>query len=285
MTFPQAMFLAALQGVSELFPVSSLGHTVLIPALLGWDIDRGTPQFLSFVVALHLGTALALVVFYWSTWKGIIAAFIRSVVRGRFEHSPDEKTAWLLIAGTIPVALLGIYFEKAVQRLFASPLPVSLFLVANAAIMFLGEYLRRAQHAAPGKDYRPLESLSWREGALIGLSQGLALLPGISRSGTSIVAGLLAQLNHESAARFSFLLATPVILAASVLEVPRLFTPAGAGVAAEALAGGILAGVVAYASVAFLTKYFRYNDLRPFGWYCLLVGAGCAILFAMKVIT
>src|SRR5579875_2492331 len=168
------MFLAALHGVSELFPVSSLGHTVLIPALLGWDIDRGTPQFLSFVVALHLGTALALVVFYWSTWKGIIAAFIRSVVRGRFEHSPDEKTAWLLIAGTIPVALLGIYFEKAVQRLFASPLPVSLFLVANAAIMFLGEYLRRAQHAAPGKDYRPLESLSWREGALIGLSQGLA---------------------------------------------------------------------------------------------------------------
>ncbi len=278
------MFLAVLQGVSELFPISSLGHTVLIPALLHWRIDRESPDFLSFVVALHLGTALALVVFYWATWKSIVAAFARSVMRGRFEGSAEEKTAWLLIVGTIPVAILGVYFESAVRVLFASPLPVSLFLVANGAIMFLGERLRRAQHANAGKAYRPLESLNWREGALIGLSQGLALLPGISRSGTSIVAGLLADLDHLSAARFSFLLATPVILAASVLEVPRLFTSSGNAILIEALAGGVVAGVVAYASVAFLTKYFENNDLRPFGWYCLVVGAACAVLFAMKVI-
>jgi undecaprenyl-diphosphatase len=284
LTFGQAMFLAVLQGVSELFPISSLGHTVLIPALLHWRIDRESPDFLSFVVALHLGTALALVVFYWATWKSIVAAFARSVMRGRFEGSAEEKTAWLLIVGTIPVAILGVYFESAVRVLFASPLPVSLFLVANGAIMFLGERLRRAQHANAGKAYRPLESLNWREGALIGLSQGLALLPGISRSGTSIVAGLLADLDHLSAARFSFLLATPVILAASVLEVPRLFTSSGNAILIEALAGGVVAGVVAYASVAFLTKYFENNDLRPFGWYCLVVGAACAVLFAMKVI-
>lgn len=284
MTFGQAMFLAVLQGVSELFPISSLGHTVLIPALLRWQIDRDSPEFLSFVVALHLGTALALVVFYWATWKGIVGAFVRSVARGRFERTADEKTAWLLVAGTIPVALLGVYFESAVRTLFASPLPVSLFLVANGTIMFLGEHLRRRQHAASDRAYRALESLNWRDGALIGLSQGLALLPGISRSGTSIVAGLLADLDHEAAARFSFLLATPVIFAASVLEVPKLFTASGNTVLTEALAGGVLAGVVAYASVAFLTKYFENNDLRPFGWYCLIVGAACAVLFITKVI-
>lgn len=284
MTFGQAMFLAVLQGVSELFPVSSLGHTVLIPALLHWQINRDGPDFLSFVVALHLGTALALVVFYWTTWKAIAIAFARSVVRGRFEGSADEKTAWLLIAGTIPVAILGVYFEATVRMLFASPLPVALFLAANGAVMFLGERLRRAQHAGSGKAYRALESLGLRDGALIGLSQGLALLPGISRSGTSIVAGLIADLDHESAAKFSFLLATPVILAASVLEVPRLFTPSGSPVLTAALVGGVLAGIVAYASVAFLTKYFKHNDLRPFGWYCLVVGAVCAVLFATKVI-
>lgn len=277
------MFLAALQGVSELFPVSSLGHTVLIPAILRWQIDRDSPAFLSFVVTLHLGTALALVVFYWATWRGIVAAFIRSVAHGRFDGSADEKTAWLLVVGTIPIGILGAFLDSFVRELFASPLPVSLFLAANGAIMFVGEALRRAAARAPAK--RGLVELSWLEGGAVGLSQGLALLPGISRSGTSIVAGLLAGLDHESAARFSFLLATPVIFAASLLEVPRLFVPAAHPVLVESLAGGVVAGVVAYASVAFLTKYFKNNDLRPFGWYCLVVGAVCAVLFATKVLT
>lgn len=274
------MFLAVLQGVSELFPISSLGHTVLIPALLRWQIDRDSPAFLAFVVALHLGTALALVVFYWTTWRAIVAAFVRSVVRGRFDGSRDEKVAWLLVVGTIPVGLLGVFFESLVRVLFASPLPCALFLVANAGIMFLGERLRRTRRGG-----RPIETLSWLDGAKIGLSQALALLPGISRSGVSIVAGLFSDLDHEGAANFSFLLATPVILAASVLEIPRLFEPAGESIRTEALAGGLLAAVVAYASVAFLTRYFRSNDLRPFGWYCLIVGATCAVLFATKVIT
>lgn len=283
MSLGQALFLAALQGVSELFPISSLGHTVLIPALLHWRIDRESPGFLSFVVALHLGTALALVVFYWRDWSGIVTAWVRSVVRGRFEGGADERVAWLLVAGTIPVGLAGVFGESAVRKLFASPLPVSLFLVANAFIMFLGERLRRAQHARAGHGYRALETIGWRDGALIGLSQALALLPGISRSGVSIVAGLLADLDHESAARFSFLLATPVILAASVLEIPRLF--AGGEALGQAMLGAVVAGVVAYASVAFLTKYFKTNDLRPFGWYCLIVGAACAVLFATKLLS
>jgi len=283
------MLLAVLQGVSELFPISSLGHTVLIPALLRWPVTESDESFLAFVVVLHLGTALALIVFYWNTWVGIVRGLVRSVVRGRIGDDRDERIAWLLVAGTIPVCILGVLFQSSVRALFGSPLAVSLFLVVNAFIMFAGEALRnrvasrRADSAPPAGSAR-LEELPWRKGGFVGVAQGLALLPGISRSGSAIVAGLLAGLDHEDAATYSFLLATPVILAASLLEIPKLFAPELHGMAVEALAGGVLAGLTAYASVAFLTRYFRHNDLRPFGWYCLVLGGVSAVLFALKVI-
>ena len=284
-SFAQAMFLAVLQGVSELFPVSSLGHTVIIPALLRWKVDRSDPTFLAFVVVLHLGTAIALIVFYWREWVNIIGAFVRSVIRGKLSGSRDEKVAWLLIAGTIPVGLFGVFFQKAVQGLFASPMIVSLFLVANAFVMFLGERLRSRQAAALERDNRPLEALNWQDGIKVGFAQSLALLPGISRSGSAIVAGLLLDLDHEDAAKYSFLLATPVILAAAVLELPELFAPQVHLVLVQSIIGSIVAGVTAYASVAFLTKYFQHNDLRPFGWYCLIFGLVSFTLFATKVVS
>lgn len=299
-TFVQAMVLAVLQGVSELFPVSSLGHTVLIPALLRWGVDEGSESFLAFVVVLHLGTALALIVFYRNDWIAIVRAFVASVVRGRFSDDRDERTAWLLVAGTIPVGILGVLLESSVKKLFASPIPVSLFLFANGFIMLLGEWLRRRQLAAadgtlqprattdrPARDarYRRLDQLTLRDGVLVGFAQSLALLPGISRAGSAIVAGLLRDLHHEDAARYSFLLATPVILAASLLEFPKLFVPAAHVVLMQAVVGGVLAGVTAYASVAFLTRWFRHNDLAPFAWYCLAAGALSFVLFATKVIT
>jgi len=287
-TFVQAMLLAVLQGVSELFPVSSLGHTVLLPALLRWNVDEGSESFLAFVVVLHLGTALALIVFYRRDWIAIIRAFIASVVRGRFSDDRDERTAWLLVAGTIPVGVLGVLLESYVKKLFASPIPVSLFLFANGFIMLLGEWLRRRQHAttntASDKQYRRLDELTPRDGVFVGFAQSLALLPGISRSGSAIVAGLVRDLHHEDAARYSFLLATPVILAASLLEFPKLFAPDAHVVLVQAVVGGILAGITAYASVAFLTRYFRHNDLSPFAWYCIAAGAVSFILFATKVI-
>ena len=286
------MLLAVLQGVSELFPVSSLGHTVLLPALLRWNVDEGSESFLAFVVVLHLGTALALIVFYRSDWIAIIRAFIASIIRGRFTNDRDERTAWLLVAGTIPVGILGVLLESSVKKLFASPIPVSLFLFANGFIMLAGEHLRRRQHpltsppssAAATKQYRRLDQLTPRDGVFVGFAQSLALLPGISRSGSAIVAGLLRDLHHEDAARYSFLLATPVILAASLLEFPKLFTPDAHVVLIQAVVGGILAGITAYASVAFLTRYFRHNDLSPFAWYCIAAGAVSFILFATKVI-
>jgi len=285
-TFFQALVLALLQGVSELFPISSLGHTILVPALLHWNnIDRSSASFLAFVVVLHLGTALALIVFYRAQWYAIVRALARSIVVGRLSADLDERTGWLLVVATIPVGLLGVVLEHPVRRLFGSPVPAALFLVINGLIMFAGEALRRLQERSRARKSKPIDRLSYPESLAIGIAQAFALLPGISRSGSSMVAGLLCDLDHEHAARFSFLLATPVILAAGLLEVPKLFAPQAHLVLLQAVAGGIAAGIAAYFSVAFLTRYFRSNDLRPFGWYCILVGSICFVLARKGVIT
>ena len=283
-TFVQAMLLAVLQGVSELFPVSSLGHTVLLPALLRWNVNEGSESFLAFVVVLHLGTALALILFYRRDWIALTRAFVATIVRGRITSDANERTVWLLVAATIPVGILGVLLESSVKKLFASPIPVSLFLLANGFIMLFGEWLRRRQTAYEAQPYRALAQLSAKDGVFVGFAQSLALLPGISRSGSAIVAGLLRDLHHEDAARYSFLLATPVIVAASVLEIPKLFAPDAHVVLVQALVGGLLAAVTAYASVAFLTRWFRHNDLAPFAWYCVAAGAISFVLFATKVI-
>ncbi|HZZ64136.1 MAG TPA: undecaprenyl-diphosphate phosphatase [Candidatus Baltobacteraceae bacterium] len=284
MTFAQAITLALLQGVSELFPISSLGHTILVPELLGWrNINRSDPTFLAFVTVLHLGTALALVVFYRRTWVKIVRAFIHSVIAGKIGPDPQEKIAWLLVAGTIPVGLLGVLLKDPVRAFFGSAWLAALFLMVNALIMFLGEYLRRRQKQHHRADKR-IEQLTFGQSVGIGVGQSLALLPGISRSGASMVAGLLADLNHEDAANYSFLLATPVILAAGLLEIPDLLGAGAHTVLVQAIVGGVVAGIAAYASVAFLVRYFQNNDLRPFGWYCLLFGGACLALAAKGVI-
>jgi undecaprenyl-diphosphatase len=279
-TFSQAMAIAILQGVSELFPVSSLGHAVLIPALLHWDIKRDDPSFLAFIVVLHLGTAVALLAFYWREWLAISGALVKSVIRGKLSEDVHERTGWLVIIGTIPVGLLGLFFEKPVRSLFASTAGVACFLILNAGVMFFGEYLAKRSTT----ETKPLANLSFTDAVKVGFAQSLALLPGISRSGCSIVAGLLLKLSHEEAAHYGFLLATPVILLASVLEIPKLFAPDVHLALMESIAGGVLAAITAYVSVAFLTRYFRENSLRPFGWYCLVIGGGTLALTLLKVV-
>lgn len=275
MTFSQALLLALLQGVSELFPVSSLGHTILVPALLHWNnVDRSAPSFLAFVVVLHLGTALALIVFYRTEWWAIVRSLVASVIRGRLSDDRAERIGWRLVIGTIPVGILGVALEHPVRGLFGSPAPAAFFLLLNGLLMFLGERLRRRKRQSG----RALERLSYGQSVFVGFAQSFALLPGISRSGISMVAGLLCGLDHEDAAHYSFLLATPVILAAALLEIPKLFAPDAHLVLIQAIVGGIAAGIAAFFSVAFLTRYFRSNDLRPFGWYCVIVGAICLVL-------
>ena len=274
----QALFLGLLQGSTELFPVSSLGHAVLVPKLLGWDYNQADPTFLPYITLLHLGTAAALLLVFRDDWLKIVGGFVRAAYRGRIGEDRNERLGVLLFVGTIPAGLLGAFFESDLKKLFASPRVAAIFLLINAAIMGTGELLRRRderrRRALLGADgeraYETEAELSIPKAAIVGVSQSLALFPGISRSGSTITAGLLAGLKHESAARFSFLLATPIILAAGILEVPTLFT-AGSPLLMY-LAGAAVATVTAYVSARFLLRYFRSGRLDPFAAYCAVLG-------------
>lgn len=280
MTFLQAIFFAVVQGVSELFPVSSLGHAVILPAVLGWHIDQDAPQFLPFLVVLHLGTATALLIYFWREWCGLVLALF-----GRGEEITDRRhLVALLVIGTLPAVILGFLFEHRLRHLFGSPVAAAFFLIINGFVLFGGERLRR--RALRARDRRELGDANGRDALIVGLWQTLAFLPGISRSGATIVGGLLVGLRHEDAARFSFLLATPVIAGAAVLEIPKLRHLPTAG--ATAVSGGTLwiaglvAGVTAYASTAFLLRYFRSHEenpaLDPFAYYCWAVGLLALVL-------
>jgi undecaprenyl-diphosphatase len=268
-----------LQGATELFPVSSLGHAVLVPSLLHWSFKQSSPSFVPFLVLLHLGTATALLVLYRVQWVEIIRGFFVAAVRGRIETEP-ERLAMLLLTGTIPAGILGVYFENRIKALFASPYEAAGFLLVNGFLMLGAEILRRRVERRAALDTRPrveqeerfadAAHISFPAAALVGACQALAFLPGISRSGVTIAGGLLAGLRHQEAARFSFLLATPVILAAGLVEVPQLFS-AGVPVG-EYVVAAILSGVAAYLSARFLLRYFRSGRLDPYGWYCVAAG-------------
>lgn len=279
MSLFQALVLALLQGVTELFPVSSLGHTVILPSLLHWNVNQADPTFLAFVVLLHVGTAIALVIYFWRDWLAIVRAVLRSAIAGRLQGTPDERLGWRLILATIPVGLVGTLLQKQVQSLFASPRAAAVFLIINGLIMFTGERLRRRAIAAE-EGRTPLDRLSVRSAVGIGSAQILALLPGISRSGSSMVAGLLANLTHEAAARFAFLLATPVILGAGILKIPDLFTPTALPHLPTYLLAGVVSGVAAFLSVAYLMRYFRVGRLDPFAFYCAAFGIVSLILLS-----
>jgi undecaprenyl-diphosphatase len=292
LSYVEAVIVGAAQGITELFPVSSLGHSVLVPALVGgrWaqDLNVSAPQspYLAFIVGLHVATAAALLVFFWRDWVRILAGFISSV-RYRRIHTPDERLAWLIVLATIPVGLAGLALEQLFRTTLGRPIPAAAFLLLNGIALYAGEVLRR--RVAPAQDNpapadergthsdeaidNRLAALPMARGVLIGSAQILALLPGISRSGIAIVAGLWRGLSHEDAARFSFLLATPIILAAGLYKIPELFGPLGSGIAGQVLAGSVASFVCAYLAVRYLTRYFQTRTLTPFAIYCALVGA------------
>jgi undecaprenyl-diphosphatase len=322
LTYPEAIVVGLLQGVTELFPVSSLGHSVLIPALIGgrWaqdlNLTADKSPYLTFLVAVHVATAIALVVFFRRDWARIAVGLFTSL-RDRKISNPDQRLAWLLVVATIPVGLAGLALEHAVRSSLGKPVPASIFLILNGAVLATVERLRRgagtgqagrgpvpvrqaAGHAGRGQVYAAtgyqgdtergvsaghgddeaaaiasdhrLAAQSWPQALLIGAAQILALLPGISRSGATMAAGLLRGLTHEDAARFAFLLATPVIAAAGLLKLPELAGPTGHGILGQVLAGSLVAGVAAYLSLRFLTRYFETRTLTPFAIYCLIAG-------------
>jgi undecaprenyl-diphosphatase len=280
----QAAVLGLLQGVSELFPVSSLGHSVILPRLVGWNIHQNDSYFLTFLVATHLATAIVLLLFFWRDWVRILKGVGRSLRdRGIARDDADAKLGWLLVVGTIPAGLLGLLLQDKLRSVFASAQSAAIFLCLNGLLLYGAELLRRrAPVVEEEDDTRIARTVSWRDSVLIGAAQALALIPGFSRSGAAMGGGLLVGLSHKDAARFAFLLATPIIGAAAVLKLPELAGPSGNGVRGPALVGALCSAVTAYLAVRFLMRYFERNTLTPFAIYCFLAGGATAIYFALS---
>lgn len=269
----QAILIAILQGATELFPVSSLGHAVVLPALLHWPLDQRSHEFLPFLVMLHLGTATALLVYFWRDWWSLAIGVLG--LASPHQISESRRVFVLIVVATIPAVIVGFLLEKFVRGLFGTPIVAAIFLMLNALILIGGEKLRAHSH-------RPLSSITWKDALFIGCWQCTALVPGISRSGATIVGGLLRGIDHEGSAHFSFLIATPIIVGATVLEVPKLLHESvPIGTFELATVAAVVAGITAYASTWFLMRYFRQHDtwaLNPFAYYCFVIGAGSLLL-------
>ncbi len=284
-SYAQAIVLGLLQGVSELFPVSSLGHSVILPRLLGWHIHQNDAFFITFLVATHLATALVLLGFFRRDWVRIVRGLGRSL-RDREIRADDSdaKLGWLLIVGTIPAGILGLLLEHKLRSVFASAQSAALFLMLNGLVLYGAELLRRRApvHERGDPDERIARRVGWRGAFAVGAAQAIALIPGFSRSGATMAGGLVIGLSNEDAARFAFLLATPIIGAAAALKLPELFGPEGNGVRGPALVGAICSAVTAYLAVKFLMRFFETNRLTPFAVYCFAAGAALSIYFAFS---
>ncbi|MEV6940428.1 undecaprenyl-diphosphate phosphatase [Streptomyces sp. NPDC051172] len=302
LTYPEAIGVGLLQGVTELFPVSSLGHSILIPALLGghWkhdlDVSADGSLYLNELVGLHLATALALVVFFWRDWVRVTRGLATSITQRRIQ-TVDQRLAWLLIMATIPVGVAGIALDKVFRTTLGKPVPTAIFLALNGIVLFVTERLRSGgtgrrragASPAPGEEDLSPDELSdlritrmtMRQAVVIGAAQILALCPGISRSGSTISAGIFKGLNHEDSARFAFLLATPVIGGAALLKLPPLLGPEGNGLRGPLLVGSVAAFIAAYLATRFLVRYFEHRTLIPFAVYCTLAGLGSLAYFTI----
>src|SRR3984893_5909290 len=281
----QAIILGLTQGIAEPFPISSLGHGVVLPRLFGWNIHQNDKYFLTFLIATHLATAIVLLLFFVGDWVKVVKGLWRSLqMRDIAADDTYARLGWLLVAATIPVGITGLLLQEPLRKLFASPQTAAAFLIVNGVALLVFERLRR-RPPRPG-DYvgdvdGRLAKLSWRQAIAVGTSQTFALVPGISRSGITMGGGLIVGLSNEDAARFGFLLATPVIFGAAALKLPELFGAQGNGVRGPALVAGLCAAATTFFAVKFLLRFFQPNRLTPFGIYCLGVGIVCTLVFAL----
>jgi undecaprenyl-diphosphatase len=289
LSYFEAIVLGVLQGVTELFPISSLGHTVLLPTLFGWNElvkaqSESESFWLAFVVMLHVGSALGLLVYYWHEWVRIVRAFFRTLVQRR-ARTPTERLAWLIIIASIPAGVLGLAFERTLRMLTAKPELAAIFLTINGLLLLGAErYRKKAQvrelairEGAKADGGRKLDTLEYRESLVIGAAQSTALIAGISRDGVTMGAGLARGLDHSDAARFAFLLATPIILAAGLFKLPDLLGHLGNGIRGQAVVGAAAAAVTAFFTVRFLVGYFKTKTLVPFAIYCLAFGGAMIV--------
>jgi undecaprenyl-diphosphatase len=285
-TFPQAIILGLTQGITELFPVSSLGHSVLLPGLLGWHLSQNNETFLEFLVATHLATATVLFVIYFKDWVRIVKGIFRSLAARQISDADaDAKLGWLLVMSTIPAGIIGLLLKDQITGSFLSPQSAALFLMLNGILLLLAEWLRKraAKNAKTdavtlppeslaNNDTRIAHKLSFWQSFKIGILQVLALIPGFSRTGSTLAGSLMVGLSHEDALRYSFLLATPIIGAAALLEIPPLLTSGNSTLIEVSATGAIAAAFAAWFAVKFLTRYFKTKTLTPFAIYCLAIG-------------
>jgi undecaprenyl-diphosphatase len=294
LTYFQAVIMGLVQGLTELFPVSSLGHGVLVPALLGWhnlvnSQSQSQSFFLIFLVGLHVGTAIGLLVYYRATWFALLRGLgrqLRDVPRNGLsslwrinnpQTNPNYRLLFVLALGSVPVGVAGVLLERKLRVLFDKPLAAAAFLCVNGVILLAGERFRRniGRHAR----FKRIASITPLNALVIGSSQIFALFAGISRSGVTMVTGLMGGLDHEESANFAFLLATPVILMAGLYKLPSLMGSLGDGVRSQTLVGALCAMLAAYVAVRFLTKWFTTKTMVPFGIYSLVVGVLCVARF------
>ena len=283
-SYLQAIILGLLQGFAELFPISSLGQSVILPQLFGWNIHQNDPYFITFLIATHLATAIVLLGFFWKDWVRIVRGVWRSLVEREItDDNAEGKLGWLLILGTIPAGVLGLLFQDQLRSVFASAKSAAFFLILNGFMLLAAERLRRRAPAPQPEDgmgdQRVAKQVGWPQAFVVGAAQALALIPGFSRSGATMGGGLLVGLSNEDAARFAFLLATPIIGAAAILKLPDLAGSTGNGVRGQALVAALCAAVTAWLSVRFLMKYFETERLTPFGVFCIVWGGFCFLYF------
>jgi undecaprenyl-diphosphatase len=288
LTYFQAVILGLLQGIAEPFPISSLGHSVILPRLLGWHVNQSDPFFLTFLVATHFATAIIFIFIFRKDWANLIKGFFRSIAARKIPAGDiHARLAWLLIVGTVPAGILGLLFQKRLTAVFASPVWAAAFLVLNGVLLYAAEQLRKKtpdaqvleSDTANAGDYRIAEKVTMKKSFAIGTAQALSLIPGLSRSGASMGGGLLVGLSNADAARFSFLLATPVIFAASLLKLPSLFGASDHTLLGIATVGALVAAVASYFSVHFLMRFLRTNRLTPFAIYCFVAGIAALVYF------
>src|SRR5436190_11370150 len=283
-SYGQSVVLGLLQGFSELFPISSLGHSVILPKLLGWDIKQNDSYFITFLVATHLATAIVLLGFFWRDWVRTVRGIGRSLRdRGIAGDDADAKLGWLLVVGTIPAGILGLLLEHALRHVFASARSAAFFLILNGLMLYGAERLRRRapQPESGDPDRRIAHRVGFREAFFVGAAQAIALIPGFSRSGATMAGGLVVGLSNEDAARFAFLLATPIIGAAALLKLPELIGAQGDGIRGQALVASLCSALTAWLAVKFLMRYFETRTLIPFAIWCVAFGLFCSIYFAV----
>ena len=290
--YTQTIILGLIQGITELFPISSLGHSVILPAVLHWNINQDDNAFLIFLVATHLVTSIVLFIYYRKEWVAIIGGVLRSL-RDREIKKNDTyaKLGWYIVVASIPAGILGLLFEHSFKKVFSAPLIVAIFLIINGFVLYGIEIVRTRSYRR-SLQHEISKPLSWSTSLKIGFAQCLALLPGFSRTGVTLGAGILSDLSHEDAAHFSFLLATPIIFAAAVLKLPELLslesvhnvaspTAASTIPAGPFIVGLIATAIAAFISIEFLTKYFKTKTLKPFAFYCVLAGAFSIVLLLL----